>query len=295
MRAATCCFPLLILSLLAGLLAVRPAAAQGTAPEGPPTVGEVELAFEGPRSISNEAVLANIRVRPGQTYDQNAIDQSIRTLYETGLFDFIEARREPMEGEQVRVTFVIVPKYKVGNIAFEGNEEISDRRLEEEVESEEGLPLNEVQVKRDRDAIFEYYQEKGYTFADVEYGINRDEDTGVGDITFEIEEGRKLRISEIRFEGNETVDDDDLEDVMQTSEYFFLTSWLTGSGRFQEEKFADDLESLRQYYKERGYLDVEIGEDAARKRHARALERLARTVLRLQSGRVDLTTLADEA
>jgi outer membrane protein insertion porin family len=237
------------------------------APEQPeaPTIGNIRIEFRGPRTVSNEAVMAHVRVREGQPYSRVLVDQSIRSLYATGLFGFIDVLVDPKyEGEGVGLLLVVVPNYKIQEISFEGNEEIKNRRLRKEIESREGRPLDEVRINRDAKALFAYYERKGFSAADVDYVIDRNEETGDAVVRFTIDEGRRMRLVDVDFEGNNSFDEGDLEDVMNTSEYFFLWSWLTGSGRFKEDEFEDDLDLLREFYKEEGFLDVEIQEEDIR-------------------------------
>lgn len=232
----------------------------GSEPQGEPLVGEIEVIYEGVKTVSVENVMAHVRLRIGEPFSQNLVDQSIRALYQTGNFEFIEVRRGELPDGRVSVAFIVVPKYRVSEILFEGNEDEDDDDLQDEIESQVGLPLDEVQVKRDATKIFQYLQGRGYTNAKVSYEIERNEQLGTGVIIFKVDEGERLKINEISFVGNEHIDSSDLIDQMQTEEYIFLYSWIVGGGRLEEEMFQDDLDTLRTYYKNQGYLDVEIPE-----------------------------------
>lgn len=223
-----------------------------------PEVKEVNIVFEGVQNVSEEAVLAHVRMRRGMAYSQTLVDQSIRSLYQTGNFEFIEVRRKTLDDGSLSINFVVVSKYRIAQIIFNGNDSVSDRRLKKEIESEQGLPLDEVLVKRDETKIFELYQKKGYTNVSITYNIERDEDLGTGNIVFNIDEGERLKVDNIRFVGNENIKSGKLRDVMETSEYIWVWSWISGTGRKKEEEFQDDLEALRDFYKDKGYLDVEI-------------------------------------
>ncbi len=221
-------------------------------------VGTIELQFERVRNISDEAVFANIRLREGAPYSQALLDQSIRSLYETGNYDFIESMRSPVVDGLVDVTFVLYPKYRVTEVIIEGNSDIRTSRLRREIEMEAGMPLDEVRVKRDADKLFRFYQERSFPNAVVEFSITRDDELGTGVVVYRIDEGEKLRIANIEFIGNDSFSAGTLRSEMKTSEYFWLWSWITGSGKFEEDKFIDDLETLRDFYRNEGYLDVEI-------------------------------------
>lgn len=234
--------------------------AQLVAPEQESIVEDIKIEFEALENVSEEAVLAHIKIKEGMKYNQGLVDQSIRSLYETGLYQFIQVRREPLPGGGSRLAFVILPKYRINEIQYQGNDEISNSKLEELSELDVGHSLDEVEIKRARDRIFDHYQEKGYSDATVEYQVKRNPDIGAGTVIFSINEGKRIGITEITFQGNNTIDEDELLDVIQTDTRNWL-SWFTGSGRFDEDKFEQDLEILRDYYKNQGFLDVEISQD----------------------------------
>ena len=68
------------------------------------------------------------------------------------------------------------------------------------------------------------------------------------------------RVADIKFVGNAHIKAAKLKGEMETKKWWMF-SWLTGSGRFKDDQFEDDLDKVRDYYREQGYLDVEIAED----------------------------------
>jgi len=226
---------------------------------GEPIVAEIEIDFVDIRNVSDEAILARLQIREGMPFSQNLVDRSIRNLYRTRLFDYIEARTEDLPGGQVRVIFNVQARYKIASIDIQGNDDIKDRRLRREVNSRVGQSLDERRIRRDADAILEHYRDKGFTEARVDYRIDRDPNTGEGSVTFLVNEGQKLKIKEVRFVGNTAFSPRRLRGQMEIRKRWFL-SWLTGSGRFEEAAFQEDLERLRTLYLNDGYLDVSIPE-----------------------------------
>lgn len=234
-----------------------------SAQRGGPTeqriVGDIEIEFVDIRNVSDEAILARIQIREGMPFDRNLVDRSIRSLYQTRLFDFIEARTEEMGRGEVRVVFTVQARYTISSLRIRGNDEKSTRRLRREVESRVGQSLDERRIRRDADKILEFYRDKGFTEASVDYSVDRDPETGQGVVTFIVNEGQKLKIDDIEFIGNTAFSARKLRGQMETRKHWFL-SWLTGSGRFDEAKFQEDLERLRTLYLNAGYLDVSIPE-----------------------------------
>lgn len=249
-------------------------------PDEERVIGSVNVNIEGKQTVSKEAVYAHIRLRKGMKFDQRALDQSIRSIYSTGFYDFVDAKRKIDTKGNLELDFTIIPKFKVSQIAFNGNKVYSGARLQKEIETYAGAPLSEVGVKRDVDKLKAFYQKKGYSLAKITYSIERNEETGVGAVIFQIDEGGDIEIQNIIFKGDprvekqfgfwgklgrflfgkdtEDFDSVDLLSEMKTDTWIPIVSHITDNGRFKEDEFQTDIEKLRKFYRDHGYLDVEI-------------------------------------
>ena len=239
--------------------------APGQAPDsGAPAptykVGTITVKFVGTASVNEQLVRANIQVREGGDLDETMLDRDIRALYKTGLFEFIEIKRETVNARTFNLTIEVTPKYRVLAIKFVGNKQVKTRRLEHEVKTSPNTALDERQVKEDSEKLKEYYQGQGFNQVSVSYTIARDRATGLGTITFKIREGAKVKILAVNFAGNAHIRSKALRKVMETKKWWIF-SWLTDTGRYKDDDFQDDLDKLRDYYREHGYLDVEIPEE----------------------------------
>jgi outer membrane protein insertion porin family len=242
-------------------LQAQPAASAGAQEAAPAfKVGSITVKFAGSANVSEQVVRANMQVREGGDLDDTMLDRDIRSLYKTGLFEFIEIKREAVDGKSFNLVIEITPKYRVLAIRYEGNKKVKGTRLEKEIKTKPNTALDERLVKEDSEKIREYYQKSGYNQISVTYTIERDRATGFGTIIFKIKEGNKVKISDVRFVGNTNIKARALKGEMETKKWWIF-SWLTGSGRFKDDQFDDDLDKLRDYYREHGYLDVEISQD----------------------------------
>ncbi|MDE3083716.1 MAG: outer membrane protein assembly factor BamA [Verrucomicrobiota bacterium] len=221
-------------------------------------IGTVTVKFVGAANVDEQVVRANMQSREGTVFDQGLVDRDIRSLYKTGLFEYIEVKRETQPDGTVNLIVEVTPKYRVLAVRFEGNKRIKTRRLEREVKTKSGVALDERQVKEDSEKIYDYYERSGYSNASVTYSIDRDRTTGLGTVVFHIKEGNKIHISDIRFVGNKHISSRRLRGQMETSRWHWLYSWLTEGGRYKEDQFQDDLDKLRDYYRDQGYLDVDM-------------------------------------
>ena len=261
MRRVACYFFVFIWLLVAGVAPTwgQPAAAGGGQEAAAPTfkVGTVTVKFVGTANVNEQVVRANMQVREGGDLDDTMLDRDIRSLYKTGLFEFIEIKREGTDGKTFNLVVEVTPKFRVLAIRYEGNKKVKGTRLEKEIKTKPNTALDERQVKEDSEKIREYYQKSGYNQVSVTYVVERDRATGFGTVIFKIKEGNKVKIADVRFVGNTHVKARALKGEMETKKWWIF-SWLTGSGRFKDDEFDDDLEKLRDYYREHGYLDVEI-------------------------------------
>jgi outer membrane protein insertion porin family len=250
-----------VLALLIGAAAVQ-AQTETPAAEAPPLkkVGTVTVKFIGIANVNEQIVRANIQVREGSDFDDSMIDKDIRTLYRTGLFEFIEVKREELPNNVVNLVFEITPKYRVQAVRFQGNKMVKASRLEKEIGTRPNTALDERAIKSDAEKLHEFYQKAGYNQAQITYDIERDRGTGYGTVLFKIREGAKVRIADIRFTGNGHVKVKRLRKEMETKRWWMF-SWLTGTGKFKDDEFEDDLGKLLDYYREQGYLDVDIPQD----------------------------------
>ena len=247
-----------VVSLLAAALPTQFTFAQEA--ETYPIINRIIIEFDGFRSTSDQYVLGNVQLRPGMNYNPALLDQSIRALYSTGYFEFVEARVDKAKDQAIDLVFELVSKYTIERIRFLGNDKYTDSRLATKAEVETGSSLDEYLVSVGADNIAAYYIEKGFPDVEVDYRIERDEQTGYAVVSYDIDEGGKVRIDEIFFEGNEAFSDKKLLKQLETNKHGWL-SWLTGSGRFDEKKFKEDLTILRKFYRDSGYLDCEINEE----------------------------------
>ena len=223
-------------------------------------VGALNLKFVGTANVNEQVVRANMQVREGIDLDDTMIDQDIRSLYKTGLFEFIEVKRDVRPDHTVNLVFELTPKFRVLSVRYDGNVKVKSSRLDKEIKTKTNSSLDERQVKEDVTKIREYYQKSGYNQARVSYAIERNRTTGFGNVTFKINEGNKVKISRVNFIGNDHAKTSKLRKAIETKKWTIF-SWITGTGRFKDDQFQDDLDKLRDYYRELGYLDVEVPAD----------------------------------
>jgi outer membrane protein insertion porin family len=238
----------------------RPLIAQTTPPEqqGPPKVTSIEVEYVGPQTISKEKVLAQIRTKPGQPYSESLVEQDIKALYKTGQVQNVRIFGKA-EGEGVKVMVVLQTRSLVNEIEIEGAQKISAQKLRKSIALKINGPLSEDELQKAREKIIETYQAKGFTDIDVKYRVDTDEARGTSRVIFTINEGTKGAVSAIRFEGNTKFSDRILRKQMKTKGKT-LYAFIDKSGRLDETQLEQDVNSVREWYQDHGYIDVEVKE-----------------------------------
>ena len=221
-------------------------------------IAKVDVRFLGLQNVNEEVVRSNMQLRAGSVFDEGALDRDVRALYRTGLFDLIEIKREEVSAGALNLVVEVTPKFRVLSVSYVGNKELTTSKLRKEAKTRPNSPLDERQIKTDSEKIFEVYQKAGYSQAEVNYTIDRDRATGFGRVAFRIQEGLKTHIQDIVFTGNDNVASRKLRKSMEETRRWWMFSWLTGKGRLQDDKFEEDLDKLRDLYRDLGYLDVEV-------------------------------------
>jgi outer membrane protein insertion porin family len=210
-----------------------------------------DIRVEGTQRIEPTTVRSYIVVKPGDPFDPNRIDQSLKALFATGLFADVTLRRE---GNALIINVVENPI--INRISFEGNQRIEDTDLEKEVQLRPRVVYTRTRVQNDVQRILELYRRSGRFAATVEPKIIQLDQNRV-DLVFEVDEGPRTGVRKITFIGNEKFSDGRLREVIQTREsrwYRFLTTDDT----YDPDRLTYDRELLRRYYLSRGYADFRV-------------------------------------
>ena len=246
---------------LAGfLLAIvfLPVSSEGQDFEGR-TISSLTFRYRGPQTVDENRLLGYMRVREGQRYSAEVLDEDIVSLYESGLVDDVSFFGE-LEGENaVRLIVEVVTRPARAGVGFVGNTVFSDKKLAKVTELEGSGPLSDQEILSARRKIEEHYRGFGYPDVLVTHRLQETERPGYADLVFVIDEGVKSEVRKIRFEGNRAFRDVELRREMETKQKG-LFSFFTKSGRINPEQLQQDLERVKDFYRNRGYLRVRIGE-----------------------------------
>lgn len=222
--------------------ASTPAAAGGT-------IAAVEV--QGNQRIEEGTIRSYILVQPGDPFDPDRLDRSLKALYATGLFADVDLRRV---GSNLVVRVAENPI--VNRIAFEGNHKINDDALRPELLLRPRSVFTVKMAQADRQRILDLYARRGRFAATVEPKIVKLEQNRV-DVVFEIHEGAETLISRIAVVGNKEFSEGRLKEVVGSREEAWWR-FLSSADDYDPDRVNFDKELLRRFYFKHGYADFEV-------------------------------------
>jgi len=248
-----------IASLCALLTTVIVRAQAPPSAPGPPVIRSIDVQYTGPAAISKERILAQMRTKVGQLYSNEIVQEDIKALYRTGYIRNVRIFAQP-EGDGVKVIVAVQTNAIVREIEITGAERIKPKRLRKEIKVRLNQAVDEQALEEARQKIIEVYQGKGYNDVSVQFRVDPiDEKRGTARVVFTVNEGVKGAISQIRFEGNAHISQGALRKQMKTRGRTFIY-FMDKTGRLDEVQLEQDLDKVREYYQNHGFIDVEIKE-----------------------------------
>lgn len=213
-----------------------------------------DIRVEGLQRIAAGTVFNYLPLKVGDEADDDSIRESITALYDTGFFEDVQLKREG--------TVLVVQvdeRPSIAEITFEGNDDIDDETLRQvltEIGLEERRVFNPVLLDQLVQELQNQYFSRGKYAADVSADIEDLERNRVA-IRVTIDEGEAAKIRGINIIGNESFDDETLLDEFSQSTPGWF-DYFTKSSQYSKQKLSADIETLRSFYQDQGYLDFEV-------------------------------------
>ncbi len=212
------------------------------------------IKVEGLQRVALGAALTYVPVQIGDRMNAFRVAQVIRSLYSSSHFEDISILRD---GD----TLVIRVKERptISNIIFEGNDDIKDEQLQDSLDGNNvrvGEPLDKTVLTSIEGGLQDFYYSVGKYSADVSAIVTPLPRNRV-DLKIVFEEGDAAEIKQINIVGNEVFSDAELFEEFELN---FDTPWwdFLAETRYQKQTLEGDMETLRSYYMDRGYLQFSI-------------------------------------
>ena len=248
-----------LLAATLSVCALLPQAVPAQDAESPPSASIRALAggtiavvqVQGNQRIEEATIRSYILVQPGDPFDPDRLDRSLKALFATGLFSDVDLRRE---GGTLVVRVTENPV--VNRIAFEGNKKLADEVLFPELQLRARSVFTPKLAQSDRQHILDMYAKHSRFAATVEPKIIKLDQNRV-DVVFEIHEGDSTSISRIAMVGNHAFSEYRLKEVVGSREEAWWR-FLSTSDTYDPERVNFDKELLRRFYLKNGYADMDV-------------------------------------
>lgn len=249
---------LLATTMIAGLSAVpamaqnAPAAAPAPVPAVAPAAGTIRsITVSGQQRLEPDTVLSYTKLRIGQSFTQESLDQALRDLFETELFADVQIRND-----NGALTIEVKENPVINRIVLEGNKRLKEDKIRPEIKLAPRQIYTRSKVRADVARIIELYRRQGRFAATVEPKMVQLDQNRV-DIVFEISEGPKSKVRQINIIGNEKFSDGELRSQMVTKQSRWFRVFSSGTS-YDPDRLAYDQQKLRQFYLTDGYADFRV-------------------------------------
>ncbi|WP_405053142.1 outer membrane protein assembly factor BamA [Sphingomonas sp. BE138] len=217
-----------------------------------PTRRITSLRVEGTQRIEPETALSYTKLRQGDTYTNETLDQAIKDLYASDLFADVQIDGAATGNIVIRVRENPI----INRVIFEGNKRLKEDKIGKEVRLKPRQIFTRSAVRADVARIIELYRRQGRFAATVQPKMVSLDQNRV-DVIFEVSEGPKSKVRQINIIGNKVFDAGKLRAQMATKEARFYRLLSSGTS-YDQDRLAYDQQKLRQFYLTEGYADFRV-------------------------------------
>ncbi len=226
-----------------------------TANSQEPLVNLIEI--KGLKRIEEGALKARMSQKTGDPLIQDKITEDIKAIYKMGYFDDVKVDIEPFEGG-LKIIFYLKEKPTIIRVDFQGNKEFDDSKLKEVIAINPGALADVTLINDNAVKMRSFYEGEGYYHAaivPVVKTVNEEEVV----LTYQIDEGKKVKIKEIIIKGSKAISSKKIKKVMKTDERK-IYSFITSGGYYKKDEMRADIERIKDLYYDNGYLKITVAE-----------------------------------
>lgn len=212
-----------------------------------------EVRFEGLSRVTDQFARNQLRTSAGRPLEWSTVREDVRRLERLGQFREIQAEVVVEADLSVSVVFKVIEAPIVRSVDVVGNRQIPDTDIQQRVGTMvsliAGVPRDEYQLGAAQRAVEELYRSRGFYQARVTIDESELDESGI--VILRVREGERVKVTDIRFSGNQAFLSKQLQPLLRTKE-----AWLFEKGVIDDEVISGDVAELVKYYRDRGYLDA---------------------------------------
>ena len=222
-----------------------------------------KLEIVGNDRVSQETVQYYMTAREGDYYKEDILKKDLRVLWSTGFF--ADIRVEEADGAKGKIVrFILKENPVIKNLAFKTGKKVKEDDIVNKLKEKDQYLLpyayySAYKVQRIKKTVEDLLQEKGLQAAKVDIDEASKGKNEV-EVTFHINEGPKIRVGEVVFEGKPKLPASELKSALSENQEHNLISWISGKDVFKLNKLTEELDQVKKKLQENGYMEASVGE-----------------------------------
>ena len=222
-----------------------------------------KLEISGNDRVSRETIVYYLTSREGDFYNEDVLRRDFRVLWSTGFF--ADLKIETDAGAQGRIVRIIVEENPVvRTVSYKTGKKVKEDDIVNKLKEKDEniLPYSyysPAKFQKVRRTIDDLLAEKGLQAAKIDTEVARKGKNEV-EILIRVDEGPKIRVGEVVFEGRSKLAEGILRDAMKDNQKHNVLSWIANKDAYKPGKIADDIEKIKKKFQENGYMEATVGE-----------------------------------
>jgi outer membrane protein insertion porin family len=213
-----------------------------TTQKAPPAVKYVTaIEVKGNKATSTNTIISKIKTRVGAAYQENVVSEDLKRLYLLGYFSDIKIDTEDYKNG-IKVIITVAERPAIEKITFSGITHITqpDEKIKEQLKSKEGQYLDYPTLNEDVQVLKKMYEKIGYSNAAINYSVDINKETNKAKVQFNVNESKKVRIKDIKVEGNKSFTQARILKLLKTKQ-----AWFFNAGVIKEDVLKEDVERIK--------------------------------------------------
>ena len=221
------------------------------------TVGKITIIVHNLKkgTEANEAAIRKqLKTKIQEPFSQQTFDEDLKYLSKE--YDKVDPSID-LHNNEVFITLNLWPKPTINAITWEGNDKVRTKKLNKELDVKVGESYDRDNFVKAFNQVKLYYVKEGYYESQLSYTVTPSDDNGV-DITINVDEGNAGKIANIIYKGLDSDEEYEVNSMLMTKKYFFLTSWYDSKGILNKEMLEQDRITVLQYLQNQGYANATV-------------------------------------
>ncbi len=220
-----------------------------------------EIRIQGNLRAEDDGIRIRLKARKGEPFSPAVVRDDVKSIYQMGFFDDVKA---DLSSDGI-LTYIVRERPYIKEIRIQGNAKVSNEKIEAALGVKPRTILDRDKVSMGVEKVKKLYSDQGYVSAKVDFAI-AEEVNNQAMVILDINEGKRLLIEKISFEGNHVFTDKQLKKLMATKQKWIL-SRFTRRGVLDRDILTNDIAKLSNQYYDHGYIDHKIDEPVILRRN----------------------------